>query len=160
MGVSLPAKPRIIYDQTVSAVSQVDIINLAPFTWLFLEADLTVSAGQGLALRTSTDNGATFNASAGAYQWMHTGSSALSSASDTKITMGDNTLTTARIIHAIIDELTNANQKTVIQHKVLHANPFIYTGIGSRNAAATENAIRLLVDGTGTFSGRITLSGI
>lgn len=160
VGLIIPAKPTVIYDQTVAAVTQVDIANLAGFKWLKLTANLTVSAGQGLALRTSTDNGSTFLSAAGSYQWIHTGSSGLSSASDTLLQMGDNTLSTARFIEAEIQNMFNANQITTVHHKVMHSNPFIYTGLGARLAATADNALRLLVNGAGNFSGRITLEGI
>lgn len=148
----------VVYDQTVTTQSNVDIAGLASYKAVLLTVQTTaVSVGLGLYLRFSTDNGSTFITSSD-YAWQHAGSSGGSSASDTSIHLGDNTLTTQRATIALISNLNNANGYPMVMHAVNHTNPFLYQGMGYKLSVGAVNAIRILTS-SGTFSGRVTVLG-
>lgn len=159
------SKWELIGDYTLSAVSALDITNLAPFDKIRISSFLSLSAASNVNFRFSTNNGVSFDTSA-SYAWQ------LNYAKAGVIT-ASNATQTAFPISALGADAGNDIGFNVILHNfnkndemVFYSDHFSVQGstylgqIGGRHVGVTaRNALRFLVT-TGTITGKILIEGI
>lgn len=155
--------------QTASGASNIDftsVMTSAYHYFVIIISDMGTSSTNNLRLRTSTDNGATFDSGASDYAWSRIEQDLQTNAPSQ---FGDNADTAIELTNLISTSSQSlvqgeikiynpfAVQKTYISHNLVFFDGFSYEnsiGFGVRNSVADVDAIRLRMSSidTGTFN--------
>lgn len=158
----------LISTQSVTAAAQVDFTGLSSiyFYYIIVCNNLTVSNIGDLWLRTSTDNGATFAASAGNYAYnsnLRTTTQTISRTTAAQAVIGNMAAITD--VGGLQLQLFNLGNGTSypryssIMHDFTTTTMNIVDAHGIRAAIASVNAVRILMN-TGTLNGTFKLYGV
>lgn len=159
---------ELIETRTISAAATIDFTNLSNTYWYYIivAPTLTVSALGDLWLRTSTDNGVSFAATAGNYAYnsnVITTTQTISRTTAAQAVIGNMSVATntGSLTLTLLNMATATGfPQYVSQLLDVNATTFNRTeAMGIRAAAGAVNAVRLL-PASGTFTGTFKLYGV
>lgn len=162
------SKWELIGDYTVSAAASLAVTNLSAFRKLRISGKLITSAATTLNMRTSTNNGSSYDSGASdyAYQLSYTTGATQTSSGSTSSSVMFAAPSNNDVGGAITFEQTieGFNKAEVMGMRGTAA--FIIAGVfglgavaGQRNIATAKNAFQLF-PGTGTITGSVTVEGV
>lgn len=150
---------------TSPAVAAIDIINLAPFLRLRVTYALRVNvAAAGVFLRSSTNNGASFDAGAADYRYRNVGTAAAAAVQVSELYLYAGNMPLASYSYGVV-EIDGFNRVNEYAHFDIHGDnyrdsgPFeTYHYMGRRESFTARNALRLVAS-TGNIDGRFLIEG-
>ncbi|TBZ00236.1 hypothetical protein [Rhizobium leguminosarum] len=153
---------------TLSAAASLSITNLSAFRMLRISGSITPSAAAvGLFIRSSTNNGSSYDSGAADYTNQTLvgagGSAAASNASDTALAITKQTLLAVSFETILLN--FNASGSN------MHATSRVYTNLspsgvssenngGQRNSGAARNAFQIIPSGAVTLAGFVMVEGL
>jgi len=157
-----------IGDFSASAATSIDVTNLGSFRKLRISGSIQPSAQATLLLRTSTNNGSSFDAGASDYSYqaqVSTGSTVSTAATtSTSIALASSSGTDASTPYVFDVNIEDFNKALVMRCLGRGIGPqssaaSLFSVGALRNQATARNAIRLLMS-TGTITGTVTVEGM
>lgn len=159
---------EIIGDFSASTATSIDVTNLGAFRKLRVSGSIQPSALAALTLRTSSNNGSSYDAGASDYSYQAQNSSGTTvqtaAATSTLIALsssGGVDASTPYVFEVIIDDFNKAAIMRVLGRGFGTQTSTIqlYSVGGQRSQATARNAIRLLMN-SGTITGNVTVEGM